>query len=180
MHIEYGTGIQCRSQWLRGLRRRSETARLLRSWVRIQPGAWMFVCCECCVLSGRGLCDELITRPKESHRLWCVVVCELETSRMRRPWPALGRSATKIRNIAHTHVYMPDMNHVIMLKARNTGINWNCEFSFHITEVEVICTEVENSSQKCKHSYTNNIGLVLEEQIRGKGEEALNPAHVFF
>jgi len=32
-------------------------------------GAWMFVCCECCVLSGRGLCDELITRPEESYRL---------------------------------------------------------------------------------------------------------------
>jgi len=46
-------------------------------------------------LSGRGLCDELITRPEESHRLWCVVVCDLETSRMRRPWPALGYSATK-------------------------------------------------------------------------------------
>jgi hypothetical protein len=30
------------------------------------------------VLSGRGLCDELITRPEESHRLWCVVVCDLE------------------------------------------------------------------------------------------------------
>ena len=55
----------------------------------------MDVCCECCVLSGRGLCDELITRPEESYRLWCVVVCDLETSRMRRPWPALGRSATK-------------------------------------------------------------------------------------
>jgi len=39
----------------------------------------------CCVLSGRGLCDELITRPEESYRLWCVVVCDLETSRMRRP-----------------------------------------------------------------------------------------------
>jgi hypothetical protein len=26
----------------------------------------MFVCCECCVLSGRGLCDEQITRPEES------------------------------------------------------------------------------------------------------------------
>jgi len=37
----------------------------------------MFVCCECCVLSGRGLCDELITRPKESYRLWWVV-CDLE------------------------------------------------------------------------------------------------------
>ena len=43
-------------------------------------GAWMFVCCECCVLSGRGLCDELITRPEESYRLWCVVECDLETS----------------------------------------------------------------------------------------------------
>jgi hypothetical protein len=39
----------------------------------------MFVCCECCVLSGRGLCGELITRPEESYRPWCVVVCDLET-----------------------------------------------------------------------------------------------------
>ena len=38
----------------------------------------MSVCCECCVLSGRGLCDELITRPEESYRLWCVFVCDLE------------------------------------------------------------------------------------------------------
>jgi len=66
--------LTCWSQWPRGLRRRSATARLLRSWVRIPPGAWMFVCCECCVLSGRGLCDELITRPEESYRLWCIVV----------------------------------------------------------------------------------------------------------
>jgi len=38
----------------------------------------MFVCCECFVLSGRGLCDELITRPEEFYRMWCVVVCDLE------------------------------------------------------------------------------------------------------
>jgi len=37
-------------------------------------------------LSGRGLCDELITRPEESYRLWCVVVCDLETSRMGTPY----------------------------------------------------------------------------------------------
>jgi len=30
------------------------------------------------VLSGRGLCDGLITRPEVSYRLWCVVVCDLE------------------------------------------------------------------------------------------------------
>ena len=80
----------CRSQWPRGLRRRSAAARLLRLWVRIPPRAWMFVCCECCVLSGRGLRDGLITRPEQSYRLWRVVVCDLENSRIRRLKPATG------------------------------------------------------------------------------------------
>jgi hypothetical protein len=84
-----------RYQWPRGLRHRSAAARLLRSWFRIPPGAWMYICCECCVLSGRGLCDELITRPEESYRLWCFVVCNLEISILRRSRPALGRSATE-------------------------------------------------------------------------------------
>jgi len=75
---------------------------LLGLWVRIPPGAWMSVCCECCVLSGRGLCDELITRPENSYRLWCVVVCDLETSWIRRPWPALGRSATGKKYAVHS------------------------------------------------------------------------------
>ena len=65
---------------------RPAAAHLLRSWVRIPPAAWIFVCCECRVLSGRGLCDELITRPEESYRLCCVVVCVLETSRMGAPY----------------------------------------------------------------------------------------------
>jgi len=73
-------GTCCRSQWPRGLRRRSTAASLLILWVRITPGVWMSVCCECFVLSGRGLCEELITRPEESYRLWCVFVCDLETS----------------------------------------------------------------------------------------------------
>ena len=38
------------------------------------------------MLSGRGLCDELITRPEESYRLWCVVVCDLEISRLGAPY----------------------------------------------------------------------------------------------
>jgi len=50
----------------------------------------MFVCCEGCVLSGRGLCDGLITLPEEYYRLWRVVVCDLETSKMRRLKPATG------------------------------------------------------------------------------------------
>ena len=82
---------------LRGLRRGPAAARLLRLWVWIPPGPWMSVYCECCVLSGRDLCDEPITCPEESHRLWCVVVCDLETSWMRRPWPSWGCRAKKVK-----------------------------------------------------------------------------------
>jgi hypothetical protein len=38
------------------------------------------------VLSGRGLCDELIARPEEYYRLCCIVVCDLETSRIGAPY----------------------------------------------------------------------------------------------
>ena len=55
----------------------------------------MFVCC---VLSGRGLCDELITHPEESYRLRCVIVCDLETPWIRRPWPTGGLLRQKQTN----------------------------------------------------------------------------------
>jgi hypothetical protein len=91
-NITYVDSARCRSRVPRGLRRRSAAARLLRLWVRIPPTC-MEICCEYCVLSGRGLCDGLITRPEDSYRLWRVVVCDLGTSRMKRPWPELGLSA---------------------------------------------------------------------------------------
>jgi hypothetical protein len=50
------------------------------------------------LLSGRGLCDELIIRPEESYRLWCVVVCVLETSWMRRPLPTAACRAKNQQN----------------------------------------------------------------------------------
>jgi len=86
-------------------------ARLLRLGFRIPPGTWMFVCCDCCVLSGRGLCKGLITRTEESYRLWRVVVCDQETSKMRRLKPATGLwkynqkgcNATKTNNKQQQH-----------------------------------------------------------------------------
>jgi hypothetical protein len=33
-------------------------------------GGMEFVCYECCVFSGRVLCDGPILRPEESYRLW--------------------------------------------------------------------------------------------------------------
>jgi hypothetical protein len=87
---------------------RPAAAHLLRFWVWIPRGAWIFVCCECRVLSVRGLCDELITRPEEFYRLWCVVVSDLETSRIGAPYiydisnlrvkVSLGKLVTEINN----------------------------------------------------------------------------------
>ena len=60
-----------------------------------KPAGSMDVCCQCCVLSDVGLYDELITHPEGFYQLRCVVVCDLETSRMRRPRPALSRSVMR-------------------------------------------------------------------------------------
>jgi len=59
-----------RSHWRRVLKHRSAAACLLRLWVRIPQRGCMFLSCA---LSGRDLCDELITCPEESYRLWCVL-----------------------------------------------------------------------------------------------------------
>jgi len=72
------------SYWPRGLRRGSAAAGLLTLRVRVPPGAWMAVCWECSVMSGRGLCVDLITRSEESYRLWWVV-CDRETSWIKTP-----------------------------------------------------------------------------------------------
>jgi hypothetical protein len=84
--ISVGHLYPCRSQWPRGLRRGSAAASLLGLRVRIPPGAWMSVFCECCVLWSRGLCDGLITRPEESYRVWCVWVRSWKLEK----WGCLG------------------------------------------------------------------------------------------
>jgi hypothetical protein len=45
----------------------------------------MSVCCDFCVLSGRGLCDELISRPEESSIDRGALICVFYKQRMRRP-----------------------------------------------------------------------------------------------
>jgi hypothetical protein len=77
-----------RSQWLHGLKHASAAACLIGLQVRIPPGAWQSVCCDCCVLWGRVLCDGSMTRPGDSYRL-CRVLneCAPKTSIFRRPRP---------------------------------------------------------------------------------------------
>jgi hypothetical protein len=78
-----------RFQWPRGINRGFAVARLLGLWVRIPPKAWMFVACECCVLSDKGLYDGLITSPEESYECG-VSECDREASTVRMPWSTRG------------------------------------------------------------------------------------------
>ena len=63
------------------------------------------------MLSGRGLCDELITHPEEYYRLCCVVVCDLETSRMGAPYIydisrlRVNLSVQRVKAIVQQHLY---------------------------------------------------------------------------
>jgi len=54
------------------------------------------------VLSGRGLCDELITRPEESYRLWCVVVCDLENLMNEEPYAI---NVIELNKVIHHWMY---------------------------------------------------------------------------
>jgi hypothetical protein len=71
----------------------------------------MFVCCECRVLSGRGLCNELITRPEKSYRLWCVVVCDLENFNNEEAMTCVGSQGHKknlsLQSCLVSQVYVP-------------------------------------------------------------------------
>ena len=80
----------CRSQWPHGLRRRSAAARLLRFWFRIPPGAWTFVCCECCLCCQVEVCATSWSLVQMSPTDCGASLCDIETSWMRRPWPTEG------------------------------------------------------------------------------------------
>jgi len=61
------------------------------------------------VFLGRGLCDELITRPEESYRLWCVVVCDLENLKSKEAMTRVGsqrHSKKKKSYKTYNHIYI--------------------------------------------------------------------------
>jgi hypothetical protein len=58
------------------------------------------------VFSGGGLFDELITRPEESYRLWCVVVVWSRNLENEEAMAAVPQEGKKVKEI----LYMSDLN----------------------------------------------------------------------
>jgi hypothetical protein len=62
LKLFFSWSVYNRSRWPRGLKRECTANFLLGLWLLIPPRSSMSVSCECCMLSGRGLCDWPITR----------------------------------------------------------------------------------------------------------------------
>ena len=71
--------VRSRSRWPGGLRRGSAVASLLVLRVRVPPGVWMSGSCDCCVLSGRSLCDWLIPHLEGLYRVYLSVIWKPRT-----------------------------------------------------------------------------------------------------
>ena len=102
------TVITRRSQWPRGLRRTSAAARLLRSWVRIPPGAWKFVCCVCvvcCQVEVSATSWSLVQRnPTDCGASLCVILNPQEWGGHEPRWVAAPQQK-RTHTHTHTHTY---------------------------------------------------------------------------
>ena len=90
------------------------------------------------MLSGRGLCDEVITRPEESHRMWRVVVCDLETSKIGAPYIYIY---IYIYNISSQRVN--DLTLILLTWrkwcAPNNASKWQMGFNSAFKGLNVVC-----------------------------------------
>jgi hypothetical protein len=120
------TVLVVRSHWPSGLWRGCVAARLLglRVWTPLE--AWMFLSCECCVLSGRVLCDGSITRPEEFYRQWRVIACDLETSRFEAALARFGLLRRR-ENCTSWHIQDRYSDMFRLLRISILGENRKCE-----------------------------------------------------
>ena len=108
--------MNCRSQWPRGLRRRSAAARLLRLWVRIPPGAWMSVVSTvCCQVEVSATSWSLVQRSStDCDASLCVIYKPQEWGGHDLRWVAAPQQKKNYIYIyththIHAHTYIPVM-----------------------------------------------------------------------
>ena len=95
------------------------------------------------MLSGRGLRDELIARPEEAYRLWCVIVCDLETSRMGAPY---------IYIYIYTHIYT--YIYIYDISSLRVKTMWNSTYT------------LENQRQHFRQNFLGNQNIFQLHLIR--------------
>jgi hypothetical protein len=136
-----------RSQCTLDLRQGSAAACLLGMRVRILPEACLSVCCEYCVLSGRGICVGLITHLGESYGVWSVWVKPLKC----RPWAGIGSKGHHRKKWYNTGAGMSQS-----LDWPGYGVDYP-GFEFHVGQ------ENDLISKKCSDSLQGPPGVLFNE-----------------
>jgi hypothetical protein len=138
-----------RSQWPHGLRCGSAVAHMLGLRIWIPPGAWMSVSFQCCVLSGRGLCDGLIHRPEMYY--W-ICVCHwvwsgAAISRQKRGQPKKDIKFLGVSPCMHLHLAIQVFKR---LTHRKTYMSWvRCE----PVRCTGVCYQVKVLNLLCSYFY---------------------------
>jgi hypothetical protein len=150
--LYYHLSLHCQSQLRRNLWRGSAAVRLVGLRVRIPSAACMSLPWDCCILSGRGLCDGPITYP--GSPIECgVSECDLETSTLRRPRTTLAVEPWKKKSLQHfkSNVMWLTTNDCAYIRYRRIKMYWlhisQMVSCLHISRLNV-CTHV-SCPHKC-------------------------------
>ena len=123
------------------------------------------------MLSGRGLCDELITRPEESYRLWCVVVCDLETSIIGAPH-IHDISNLRLKPPIYVYLYCEPDNEKLQ---KNKYLNFSLNISFLIfLYYNIRFTQTNKQPNKCSCSATHSNSILVYSVCLQEKEGRIN------
>jgi hypothetical protein len=106
---------------------------------------------ECCVLSGRGFCVGLITRPEEFYRLWCVQYMWSRNPLRVAHEPESNWSATE-KKLCTNLIHRKDQYNILLLLL--------CSFGFllvRLTLNRLACQEIE----RCEPPYQTSWEILV-------------------
>jgi hypothetical protein len=76
------------------------------------------------VLSGTGLCDDLITRLEESYRLWYVVLCDIENLKNEDGMTRVGSQNHKKMFLRKSKITFEYLSNEVAIEAIQTKMVW--------------------------------------------------------
>jgi len=111
---------------------------------------WMFVSFQCCLLSGRCLCDGPIIRPEESYWMWCVWVW------YRKPCISISSSiSSSSSSSSSSNSSLAFFSRSIRLQSAQFSFTNTCKFfNFHLWIGRIVRIKYKIIITKWHHSVT--------------------------